>query len=295
MKKILIVVLLSLVVNMLVAQDKAYEKTVNKFIHAVQKLDKEYIASTIHFPFRMNNPARSISNKKEFIRRFNEVFPPILVQKIIRSHASTHWGAVGSKGIMFLNGEVWLDIDGSLMAVNYKSKITKQARVVKKSKLINIPIKNLITNSSAGTFKLNSKITSLVPTDDYKIKKVEDIRSEEGENYTYITYVVNDYKEDLLEISEDASTITVVSNKFKTSKGIGVGSTIEEFIKAYPTYKIWYTYISDMCVIQTKTGKIQFILDNDDLKSDPPCNGEIDYLKKSDFNKNSKIIKIRIF
>lgn len=297
MKKLLIFSLLLLFARIGVAQND-YVKVVNAFIKAVQNSDKEAIASTVNFPFRMTAPVPYIQNKNEFIRRYNEVFPAGLVQKIIRSHASKHWGPVGSKGIMFLNGDVWIDVDGSLMAVNYKLPIVRNEKPVKKKSIIpnvNVSSEFLIKEGCAGKFKLSYDAPSLSPTKEYKVTKIKEVVSEEGYDCTYTYYFVNDYKEDLLKISAEKKEIIVLSGKYKTSKGICVGSTIEEFINVYPDYKIWYTYISDMCVIQTKTGNIQFILNKDDLKIDPPCNGEIDYLKKLDFEANSKIIRVRIF
>ncbi|MEP7127717.1 MAG: hypothetical protein ABI729_02565 [Chitinophagales bacterium] len=40
---------------------------------------------------------------------------------IVNSKPSRDWSAVGWRGIMLFNGEVWLDDDGRLFAVNYQS------------------------------------------------------------------------------------------------------------------------------------------------------------------------------
>ncbi len=40
---------------------------------------------------------------------------------IISSNINESWSAVGWRGIMFKNGELWIDYDGKIIAVNYQS------------------------------------------------------------------------------------------------------------------------------------------------------------------------------
>lgn len=37
----------------------------------------------------------------------------------------TDWSEMGSKGLMFQNGEIWLDEDGKIIAINYQSEYEK--------------------------------------------------------------------------------------------------------------------------------------------------------------------------
>lgn len=119
---------------------------------------------------------------------------------------------------------------------------------------------------------------------------------------------VLDKNEELLQIefqydlkqnsyNDKISEITISNNKFKTDKNIGVESTITEFINSYPNYQIWYTYISNRFIIQSKDSKIQFILDNKNFIGNQDSLYENDSveLKKEDFLSNTKIIEIRIF
>lgn len=91
--------------------------------------------------------------------------------------------------------------------------------------------------------------------------------------------------------------ISISSKKFKTNENIGVGSTITEFINSYPNYKIWFTYISNRFVIQSKDSKIQFTLDNKSFIGNEDSLYENDSveLKKEDFLSNTIIKKIRIY
>ena len=104
-----------------------------------------------------------------------------------------------------------------------------------------------------------------------KINKYEYFKShklvEEG-NVEPIVKILHN-KDTLFEVSfvydlenqnfnDRISEILIKSKKFKTKENIGASSTIEDFIKEYPNYFIWYTYISNNYVIQSKDLEIQF-------------------------------------
>ncbi|WP_396153385.1 hypothetical protein [Flavobacterium sp.] len=91
--------------------------------------------------------------------------------------------------------------------------------------------------------------------------------------------------------------IIISNKKFKTNKNIGVESTLSDFINSHPNYYIWYTYISNRFIIQSKDSKIQFILDNKSYKGNEDLLYENDSveLKKEDFLTNTRIVKVRIF
>ena len=106
------------------AQDSltaAHKKEINTFIAEVKAGDKAAVAKRIHFPFEREYPIPVIKNKEEFIKRYNEVFDAKLTGLISKTDAGHDWYAGGWRGIMFLDGEVWLDYDGRLTAVNYQS------------------------------------------------------------------------------------------------------------------------------------------------------------------------------
>lgn len=90
--------------------------------------------------------------------------------------------------------------------------------------------------------------------------------------------------------------IMVLSDRFKTEEGIGVGSTIEEFTSSYTDYNLWYTYVSDRFVLETSQHSMQFLLQKKDY-----AGGEINFeseitpLKIDNFNSESTIHKVRIF
>jgi hypothetical protein len=110
------------------SQDSNYTKVVIQFIDRVKKDSIEKIAEHTSYPFIRQTPLPDIKSKKDFERHYHEVFDDSLVNLIVHSDIKNDWAEMGWRGIMFLNGEVWLDYNGSLQAVNYESKIEQQKR-----------------------------------------------------------------------------------------------------------------------------------------------------------------------
>ncbi len=101
---------------------------VRKFIAAIKHHDTNKIARMMSFPFDREYPIPGISNRKELGKRYKEVFDEKLVKLISNSDINKDWGPVGWRGIMLLNGDVWLGYDGRLLAVNYQSAAEKNNR-----------------------------------------------------------------------------------------------------------------------------------------------------------------------
>ncbi|MGB5989204.1 MAG: hypothetical protein WBG43_05655 [Marinifilaceae bacterium] len=161
-------------------------------------------------------------------------------------------------------------------------------------------INYLIQKGEVLGFKVNASILNLKSNSKYKIIKISERLYDEilGETCTYTSYIVRDKKENLLKITEDncgeriIAKIAILSKKFKTIKGIGIGSTLDDFIKAYPNYSL---YCGSMCYtyeLQEKDSDFNFILDkigilDDNLYCDPGVP-----IKSSAFKSNTKIVKI---
>lgn len=163
-----------------------------------------------------------------------------------------------------------------------------------------------IVNKAAGEFKIGDEIVLPTENDAYKFEKKVVTRMIEGDEEKETVYTVSENNEELLELRsveyfEAGNTIKkigeifITSAKFKTSQGIGVSSTIEEFIAAYPIYKIWYTYVSDMYVLETESVNAQFLLDKNDFTSELKITSDQEFLKSTDFKSTAKIVKIRIY
>src|ERR1043165_2254169 len=106
--------------------DSTNQKIVSDFIECIKYQNKEKLASKINFPLSREYPIPDIKNEQEIIKRYSEVFDDSLSKIIVNSQPSKDWSAVGWRGIMLLYGLVWLDYDGSLIAINYQSKIEEQ-------------------------------------------------------------------------------------------------------------------------------------------------------------------------
>ncbi|RBQ05367.1 hypothetical protein [Pedobacter miscanthi] len=140
MKKILFAVLLISIASLTHAQDqtldKKYRPVVTAFISVVKSGNIEKLSSKIAYPLKRAYPIPAIKNKQEFIKRYKEIFDDNLTKKIVNSKPDTDWDAVGWRGIMFLNGELWLDTNGKLIAVNHQSRLEakEQARLINAEK-----------------------------------------------------------------------------------------------------------------------------------------------------------------
>ena len=164
----------------------------------------------------------------------------------------------------------------------------------------------LITDKQVGIFKIGETIPfEKVEELSYEIKK-ENLKryTEEGEveepyyiiskNDEILIKIKPDYNYDTNTYTEKIGEIFIISNRIKTPKGVGVGTEIQEFIKLHPDFKLWYTYVSGMYVIETNDINAQFLIDENDFIGKMEISGDMTILKISDFKKTSKIKTIRI-
>lgn len=154
----------------------------------------------------------------------------------------------------------------------------------------------------AGEFIIGEEVPKQEYLENFTIRKDKTTKSIEGEKVTEIRYSILKDEEELLllipTINNDqleiVQEIEVVSDKYKTSFGITVGSELEEFVSAYPEYKIWYSYVGDICVIESPEIQAQFLLSKEDLTGKIENTNDVVELNVSDFKPNSKIRKIRL-
>lgn len=97
------------------------QQLVVSFIDAVAHQQKDKLAVRTAFPLDRQYPLPQIKNKGDFMERYAEVFDEKLVKMIAGSDPSKDWHEVGWRGITLLNGVVWLNYDGMLRAVTYRS------------------------------------------------------------------------------------------------------------------------------------------------------------------------------
>jgi hypothetical protein len=111
-------------------------KIVSTFIEYIKNDNKEKLSTMLHFPLNREYPLPSINNKKDFLKKYNEIFDSNLINIIKKSSATEDWSEVGWRGIMLSNGLMWLDYDGKIIAVNYQSNVEKLNRknIIEKDK-----------------------------------------------------------------------------------------------------------------------------------------------------------------
>jgi hypothetical protein len=128
MRKLIVTSLFVFNIYSLFAQDtsKENQKIVSDFIQDVKNPNKDNLCSSISFPFKRQYPIPDINNKQEFLKRYKEVFDDSLTKMILTSDPAKDWAAVGWRGIMLLNGVLWIDYDGRFIGVNYQSKFEKE-------------------------------------------------------------------------------------------------------------------------------------------------------------------------
>jgi len=186
-----------------------------------------------------------------------------------------------------------------------KPEVTETPRI-NKSKDKADPDRYVISDLRAGPFKVGAELPGPTTMMKYQMRIEQRTRhTEEGPVNESIT-IISENGEDLLWlkpglISTNADydntirEIVIISPKYKTRENIGVGSTIGNFIKAYPTHGSWYTYVSDMWVVETPSVQAQFIVDgNDFIGPNPEIKSEQAELSILDFRETGKIKSIRI-
>ena len=187
MKNILICILLFLNFNLLVGQeldpiyqqlDTNYQVNISHLIECFKNNDKEKIAELIVYPLSQEHPVSAIKNEKEFISRFDEIFDDTLIRMINSSNPALDWSEVGWRGIMLLNGEIWVDTDGKIIGINYQ---TNKENKLKKELII--ADKNAI-HSSINTYE---RPVYILETPKFRIR-IDDL----GEfNYRYASWPIS--------------------------------------------------------------------------------------------------------
>lgn len=169
-----------------------------------------------------------------------------------------------------------------------------------------IPSEYLISSSQAGKFKIGDNIPFPETADTYRIGKVQQERTTEEGPIEETIYTVTENGIDTLILkpqydhnqgayNNKIGEIIVLSEKYRTKEGIGVNTTVAEFQKTYPDFKMWYTYVSGRYVIEAAKLSVQFILNEKDFIGKMNVNSAKVSLKEGDFKAGSKIVKVRVY
>jgi len=104
---------------------KKYQVMVTRLIENIRLDNKSAVADLINYPLSREYPIPSVKSKQEFIRRYSEIIDANFKQIIIKSKPAKDWSEMGWRGIMLNNGQLWLNENGQVIAINYQSSVEK--------------------------------------------------------------------------------------------------------------------------------------------------------------------------
>ncbi len=178
-------------------------------------------------------------------------------------------------------------------SLNYGKNNVKKPKDLKlikefKVEVLGLSIGNTLPEKIEG-YKLIKSVKTVEEGNEEPIVKV----LENGSEVIELSYAYDSVNE---KFTNKIGEILIFSDKFRATNNIGVNSTIEDFIANYSKYSIWYSYVSNIFVIENENNNIQFLLDENSYtgKSDL-FESDMVELKKEDFIKNTKIKAIRIY
>lgn len=200
-----------------------YQKFISKFILEVKNGDKEAIAKRIEFPFKREYPIPSVKDKADFVKRYNQIFDKVLIEKITKSDPAKDWSEVGWRGIMLNRGDMWIDTDGRIITINHQS----DEELKLKNKLI-ANQKNEV-NSSLSKFK---KPVAILETSKFRIR-IDDLGNN---NYRYASWSVKQKMTDKPDL--------VIENGIFYADGTG-GNHHYEFKKGNFRYECHFTVLGE--------------------------------------------------
>lgn len=120
-----------------VGQDSADAAGISALIRVVASKDRSQIVRQIRYPLGRPYPVSSIQSAAECMQRFDEVFDAALLSEIAQSDPKQEWGRAGWRGIALGPGDVWLDDDYKIVAINHETVQGKahRARLIEEQKL----------------------------------------------------------------------------------------------------------------------------------------------------------------
>lgn len=200
-----------------------YQKFISKFISEVKNGDKEAISKRIKFPLKRETPIPSVKNKADFLKRYNQIFDNVLIEKITKSNPAKDWSEMGWRGIMLNQGDLWIDTDGKITAVNYQSKEEEKL----KNSLIASQKKNV--NSSISNFK---EPVAILETTKFRIR-IDDL----GNNkYRYASWSIKNKMTDKPDL--------IIENGIFSADGTG-GNHHYEFKKVDFRYECHFIVLGE--------------------------------------------------
>ncbi|WP_017733013.1 hypothetical protein [Nafulsella turpanensis] len=142
MKKLLLLtILMVLKVSFAFAQESTSlpswrTKQISELVSLIRNNQVQQLADLIEYPLRRENPIPDIKSKENFILHYPTLFDTDFKIELITTVFNTDNTIDRSNGFGLLNGEVWLNEDGKIIAINHhsaselqlKEHLTKESR-----------------------------------------------------------------------------------------------------------------------------------------------------------------------
>ncbi|MPS74382.1 MAG: hypothetical protein E2590_14705 [Chryseobacterium sp.] len=101
--------------------DKTKTDNIQKVIRLFQAKNIDGISKIVNYPLSREYPIPNVKNGADLKKRFNQIFDEKIIDQISNSKLD-QWSEVGWRGIMLDNGDLWIDTDGRITALNYQSQ-----------------------------------------------------------------------------------------------------------------------------------------------------------------------------
>lgn len=234
-------------------------QVVDDIILTFKSNNKIKIANMISYPLYREYPIPEINNTQEMLARFEEVFDEYFISKIAKSRAAD-WSRVGWRGVMYSDGELWLDDDGKLNTVNYQTPFEKnrlETIILRDKNIIHESIKSFIEPILVGVtndyrfridlikeqeniddlafrlavWKINDRMCDkpfaiLLGTEDHGSEQISFYEFKNGEmKYTYDEEQLTIYKDDQEITSQD---VTILSPQILEKERIEIEEELRE-------------------------------------------------------------------
>lgn len=158
-----ILILFSLIFNLSFAQndlDKNEIENIQKLVNLFKAKNVDRISKVVNYPLNREYPIPNVKNEADFKKRFNQIFDQKIIDEISNSKID-QWSEVGWRGIMLNNGDLWIETDGKIKALNYQSDF----EISQKTNLVNNDKKKLYS-----TLKVFKSPTYKIQTKNYLIR-----------------------------------------------------------------------------------------------------------------------------
>ncbi|WJS95740.1 hypothetical protein NYQ10_04625 [Flavobacterium johnsoniae] len=200
-----------------------YQKIISKFILEVKSGNKTAVSNRVQFPLKRDSPIPSVKNKADFMKRYNQIFDAVLIEKITKSNPEKDWSEMGWRGIMLNQGDLWIDTNGKIISINYQS----EAELKIKNELIAAQKKNV--NASISKFK---EPVAILETSKFRIR-IDDL----GNNkFRYASWSIKNKMTDKPDL--------IIENGVFVADGTG-GNHHYEFKKGDFRYECHFTVLGE--------------------------------------------------